>query len=123
LFRGEGVASAVEQHQPRCCAGSLPGHKIKQRFFAPESDRFDGSIGGYAFQVQVCSRPEQIAPRPLGDKGEGKVQRGSPRIQAFFVVCYLRSVPTCSRIDAMPAPSITASIMASQPMQELIIMW
>jgi hypothetical protein len=43
--------------------------------------------------------------------------------QKNLVVCYLLPVATCCRTAAIPAPSITASIMASQPMHELIIMW
>ena len=67
----------------------------------------------------ICGWPEQVAPGPLGDKSEGKVQRGAPRNPA----CYLLPAGTCCRTAAIPAPSSTASIMASQPMQELIIMW
>ena len=59
----------------------MPGHKIKQRLLATESNRFDGSVGGYAIQVQFCGWPEKIAPGPLTDKGEGKVQRDAPKIQ------------------------------------------
>ncbi len=95
----------------------MPGHKIKQRLLATESNRFDGSVGGYAIQVQFCGRPEQIAPGPLGDKGEGKVQRSAPKSYR------LPAATCCCRTAAIPAPSMTASIMASQPMQELIIMW
>jgi len=97
----------------------VAGDKIKQRLLATESNRFDGSVGSYAIQVEVCGRPEQIAPGPLSDKSEGKIQPGAPKNPA----CYLLSAATCCRTAAIPAPSSTASIMASQPMQELIIMW
>ena len=50
-------------------------------------------------------------------RGEGSA--GRPQNLA----CYLLPAATCCGTAAIPAPSSTASIMASQPMQELIIMW
>ncbi len=79
------------------------GRQNKQCLLAAKSHRFDTCIGRNTIQVEACGRPEQIAPRPLGNESEGKIQ-------------------TRSRTAAMPAPSSTASIIASQPMHELIIM-
>jgi hypothetical protein len=58
-----------------------------------------------------------------GSVGQQKRGSGSAARPHAVVVCYRLLVVTCCRTAAIPEPSSTASIMASQPMHELIIMW
>jgi hypothetical protein len=110
FLRGEGLPTAVEQNQPSGGTRPLPGDRSEQRLLITKGGSLDGCVGDDTAEIDISGRSKQVFPATLADKRQGELQR-----QSSYLWLAAKA--------AMPAPSRTASIMASQPMQELIIMW